>query len=376
MPQSKDLYEILGVARDAKEDEIRSAYHKLAHKYHPDKTGGDKAAEEKLKEINAAYDVLKNPDKRAQYDRFGQAGEGGFGGFGGNPFAGGFSGQGFESPFDDFVDMLFGRGGQRRQGAARPGNDLEYRVSVTLQDAAFGCKKNIRFARLETCNDCSGSGAAAGSRPETCTQCKGSGQVHVARGFFSVTQTCHRCRGTGRIVTRPCGRCSGEGRVRIEREISVDIPAGVDTGLRLRVPGEGEPGDNGGPRGDLHIHIEVQPHEIFVREGNDIVCEIPISFPKAVLGATIRVPTLKGTAEMKIAPGTQSGTLLRLRGMGMPDLRGYRQGDEIVKIFVEVPTKLTRRQRDLMKEFEEESDSKAYPLYRRFMDKIMGGESD
>jgi molecular chaperone DnaJ len=368
MPQERDLYEILGVSRNATEDDIRRAYLKLAHKYHPDKTGGDKAAEEKLKEINAAYDIFKNPEKRAQYDRFGHAGEAFGGGFSG--FGGGFSTPGFDSPFEDFIDMVFGRTGQRRGTSARPGSDLEYKVSITLQEAAFGTKKNIRFARLENCSDCAGSGAAAGSRPETCPSCHGSGQVNAARGFFSVTQTCHRCRGTGRVIAKPCTRCAGEGRVRLQREIAVDIPPGVDTGVRLRVAGEGEPGDNGGPRGDLHIYIEVQPHEIFVRDGNDIVCEIPISFPQAALGATIRVPTLKGEADLRIPPGTQSGALLRLRGLGMPDIRGYRQGDQIAKVLVEVPTRLTRKQRELIKQFEEESDARAYPLYQRFMDKL------
>lgn len=370
MAQSKDPYELLGVAKTASEDEIRRAYLKLAHKYHPDKTGGDKAAEEKLKEINAAYDILKNPEKRSQFDRYGAAGEG----FSGGP-GGGFSGAGFETQFEDLFDMFFGgRSGGRRQASARPGNDLEYKVSITLQEAAFGTKKSIRFSRMENCNDCSGTGAAAGTRPDACPSCQGTGQVHVARGFFSVTQTCHRCRGTGRVVSKPCHRCSGEGRTRIQREITVDIPAGVDTGLRLRVAGEGEPGEMGGPRGDLHIHIEVVPHEIFVREGNEIICEVPISFPQAALGATIRVPTLKGDAELKVPAGSQSGSMLRLRGLGIPDIRGYRQGDQIVRLIVEVPARLTRRQRDLLKEFDEEGDDKAYPLYRRFMDKLRGVE--
>ena len=368
MAQQRDLYEILGVSRESSDEEIRKAYLKLAHKYHPDKTGGDKPAEDKLKEINGAYDTLKNPEKRKQYDRFGHAGEG-LGGFGGG---GGFGGSGgFESPFEDVIDMLFGRGGQRRQAAsARPGNDLEYRVEITLQEAYSGVKKSIRFARMEACNDCSGTGAAPGSRPEVCPACQGSGQTQVARGFFSITQTCHRCHGAGRIVTKPCARCRGDGRVEIQREIAVDIPAGVDTGLRLRLAGEGEPGDHGGPRGDLHIHIQVKPDDFFQRQGNDILCEVPISFPQAVLGVSIHVPTLKGNAELKIPAGTQSGAMLRLRGLGMPDLRGYRQGDQIVRVVVEVPTKLSRRQRELIAEFEKESDPRAYPLYKRFMDRF------
>ncbi len=371
MARPKDLYEILGVPRGASEDEIRKAYLKLAHKYHPDKTGGDKQAEEKLKEINAAYDVLKNPEKRRQYDLYGSASEqmagGGFrGGFG--DFGGGFTG-GFED-LGDLMNMLFGgRGGQRRAGPRR-GNDLQYSMSVTLEEAAFGTTKKIRFNRTEICSECSGSGAAPGTRPEVCPTCQGAGQVRMAHGFFSVTQTCSRCRGAGRVIARPCSRCSGEGRIRLHREISVDIPAGVDTGTVLNVAGEGEPGENNGPRGNLHIQIEVLPHEVFVREGTDITCEVPISFPLAALGATIHVPTLRGEAELKVPAGTQSGAALKLRGMGLPDLRGYRQGDEIVRIIVEVPSKLTHRQRELLKEFEKETDAKAYPLYKRFMDKF------
>ncbi|MCX5770458.1 MAG: molecular chaperone DnaJ [Candidatus Hydrogenedentes bacterium] len=369
MPKQIDLYEILGVSRDASDDEIRRAYLKLAHKYHPDKTGGDKEAENKLKEINAAYDILKNPEKRKQYDRFGSMSE--QAGFGGGYGGAGFGGAGFESPFDDFFDMLFGRGGGGRgRSAARPGNDLEYRTTITLEEAAFGAKRKLKFARMELCNECSGTGAAPGSRPETCPVCHGAGQVRVAQGFFSVTQTCHRCRGAGKIVSKPCPRCSGTGRVRLSREINVDIPAGIDSGMRLRVAGEGEPGENGGPRGDLHVLVEVEAHEIFAREGVDIICEFPVSFTQAAVGDTVRVPTLRGDADLKIPPGTQSGTLFRLRGLGMPDLRGYRQGDQIVKVVVEIPAKLTRRQRELLKEFEQENDAKTYPLYRRFMDKL------
>jgi len=371
MPQKRDLYEILGVSRDAKDDEIRRAYLKLAHKYHPDKTGGDKTAEDKLKEINAAYDILKNPEKRSQYDQFGHTGEAfsqAGGGFGGGGFGGG---AGFEAPFEDFFDVLFGgRGGARGRSGARAGNDLEYGVTISLEEAAFGIKKDIRFSRMEVCNDCSGSGAAPGTKPKACSQCHGAGQVRASHGFFNVSQTCPRCRGTGQIITKKCPRCSGDGQIRIERELAVDIPAGIDNGLRLRVGGEGEPGLNGGPRGDLYILVKVKPHKIFERDHENLLCEVPISFPQAVLGATIRVPTLRGEVDLKVPPGTQSGTALRLRGQGMPDLRGYRQGDQIVKVIVEVPTKLNRKQRELIKEFETESDAKSYPLYRRFMDKL------
>ncbi len=363
MPQHRDLYEILGVPRTATPEEMRKAYIKLAHKYHPDKTGGDKAAEEKLKEINAAYDTLKNPEKRQQYDQFGTTdgqpfNQGPFGGFGG----------GFDAPFEDVFDMFFGQGPRRRSGA-RPGNDLEFHLGITLKEAAFGAKKKIRFHRQEACAECKGSGAAAGSQPESCSQCRGTGQVRVAHGFFSVTKTCPQCRGAGRVVTKPCRNCSGAGHVKTLRELSVDVPGGVDTGSRLRVTGEGEPGSGGGPRGDLYIFMEVAPHELFARDGTMLVCEVPITFYQAAMGDTIRVPTLDGEAELKIPAGTQPGTQLRLRGLGLPDLRGYRQGDLIVKILVETPSRITRRQRDLLKEFEENGDPRSYPLQQEFREK-------
>jgi len=362
MPQ-RDLYEILGVPRTASQDEIRKAYLKLAHKYHPDKTGGDKAAEDKLKEVNAAYDVLKNVDKRAQYDQFGSTDGQPFGAGG---FGGGFGGGGFEAPFEDFFDMLFGQGTRRRAATGRPGNDLELRLSITLEEAAAGSKKKVRYNRLENCAECRGSGAASGSSAETCSQCQGTGQVRMAQGFFSVTRTCPRCGGTGKTISKPCRACSGNGQTKATRELSVDVPAGVDSGSRLRVTGEGEAGTGRGPRGDLYIHIEVRPHEIFERDGTTLLCEVPISFPEAALGATISVPTLTGEAEVKVPPGTQSGAQLRLRGLGLPDLRGYRQGDQIAVILVETPAKLTRRQRELLREFEELSDNRTHPMQRRF----------
>ncbi len=375
MPKQTDYYEILGVSRDASPEEIRKAYLKLAHKYHPDKTGGDKAAEDKLKEINEAYDVLKNQKKRQEYDRFGAAGEafsGARGGGGFDPSGFGFGGDasGFDAPFEDFFDVLFGRGQGRRRSGPAPGADLEVRVTVTLKEAAFGAKKRVTINRREPCGDCKGTGAAPGTQPQTCPECRGAGQVRRAQGFFSITQTCPRCRGAGRTITKPCGKCSGNGRVPMPKEISIDIPAGVDTGSRLRVPGEGESGDSGGPYGDLYIFVEVEPHEVFERRGNDIVCEVPISFPQAALGATIRVPTLKSEAEVKVPPGTQSGTLFRLRGQGMPDLRGYQKGDQFVKVQLETPTKLTKEQKELLRQFEDASQQHSYPLHKRFLEKI------
>ncbi len=356
-----DFYDLLGVPRGSSEEEIRTAYRKLAHKYHPDKTGGDRAAEEKLKEINEAYDVLKNKEKRAQYDRFGQAGPGGAG----------FSGFGTGSPFEDIFDAFFG--GTRTQGAARApsrGADLEYPMRITLRDAAFGTKENIRFNRTEHCGECHGTGAQAGSGMDTCSQCGGAGQVRMSQGFFSITRTCPRCQGAGRIVAHPCRSCGGSGTVRGERELAMDIPAGVDTGSRLRVTGEGEPGSNGGPRGDLYVFIEVEPDPVFDREGNDVHCAVPIHFPQAILGATITVPTLEGEAELRIPSGTQSGTLFKLRGLGIPDLRGYRKGDQIVRIQVETPAKLTKEQKELIRHFDDLSSSKTYPFHRRFVNKL------
>ena len=245
-------------------------------------------------------------------------------------------------------------------------------MTLTLQEAATGVKKTVRFTRQESCADCKGTGAAAGTKPDTCPTCQGSGQVRAAHGFFSVTQTCPRCRGTGRVTANPCSRCSGAGLTRQRREISVDVPAGVDTGVSLRVTSEGEPGSHGGPRGDLHIHIEVEAHELFRREGTDIICEVPVTFPQAALGATITVPTLRGDAELKIPAGTQNGAMLRMRGLGMPGLRGYRQGDQIVHVAVEVPTKLGRKQRELLRELAETTDGKSYPACRRFGAKCKG----
>ncbi len=369
MPPTKDLYTILGVPRDTSQEDIRKAYLKLAHKYHPDKTGGDKAAEQKLKAVNAAYDVLKNPEKRSNYDQFGSTdGQAGFGGgFGGQGFGGGF-----EAPFEDFFDVLFGQGSRRRPGASRgrPGNDLELRLKVTLAQAAMGAKRDVHFARLENCGECKGSGAAAGSSPEPCPQCGGTGQIRAAQGFFSVTRSCGRCQGSGQVTAKPCRKCSGQGRVKLNRELSVDVPAGVDTGSRLRVTGEGEAGLHGGPRGDLYIAIEVEPHDVFEREGPHLICEVPITFVQAAVGATIRVPTLKGEADLKVPSGTQSGAQLRLRGLGLPDLRGYRQGDQVVILRVETPAKLSRAQKKLLNEFDEAIEARNYPLGQKFKDRV------
>lgn len=370
MPPPKDLYELLGVARDAPQDEIRKAYLKLAHKYHPDKTGGDKAAETKLKEINGAYDILKNPDKRAQYDRFGSMdgqGPGGFGGFGPDSFGG----SGFEAPFEDFFDMLFGQGGRRKAGPrSRPGNDLEFQISLTLEEVSTGTKKKVRFNRMELCSGCQGSGAAPGSRPETCTQCGGTGQVRAAHGFFSVTRTCGHCHGVGQVITKPCHECGGAGQVKTRREISVDVPRGIDAGARLRVSGEGEPGMGNAPRGDLYLLISIEPHPVFTRKGVDILCQLPVTFAQAALGDTVNAPTLHGVEPLKVPAGAQTGTEVHLRGQGLPDLRGFRQGDLVVTLIVETPSKLSRRQKELLKELGDISDKSNHPLHEAFRERL------
>lgn len=370
MARTRDLYELLGVPKTATQDELRKAYLKLAHKYHPDKTGGDKDSEDKLKEINAAYDVLKNPEKRAQYDQFGstdgQPFGGGFGGgFGG--FGGGGQG-GFDAPFDDLFDMLFGQGRKRGggPGGAQAGADLEYRLRVSLSEAAHGTKKKISFNRNESCPDCQGAGAAKGSKAETCRQCGGSGQVRAAHGIFSVSRTCPVCGGRGKVIANPCRTCSGTGQTKNRRELQVDVPPGVDDGQRLRVPGEGEGGRMGGPRGDLFFVIQIDPHPLFQREGTTIVCEVPVTMTQAALGATVEVPTLFGMESVKVPAGTKTGAQARLRGKGMPDVRGYRQGDQVIVFKVEIPATLSRQQRRILEDFEREADNKTYPECTEF----------
>ena len=370
MPKQRDLYEVLGVSKNASQDELRKAYLKLAHKYHPDKTGGDKEAEDKLKEINAAYDTLKNPEKRAQYDQFGstdgQPFGGGFGGFGGD-----FGGMGGGAPFEDLFDMLFGGQGRRRSsGRGQPGNDLEYRLRITLEEAALGVKKTVSFSRQETCSDCQGTGGAKGASPETCRQCGGAGQVRAAHGIFSVTRPCPVCQGTGKVISNPCPSCSGSGQVKGKRELQIDVPPGVDDGQRLRAAGEGEAGRFGGPRGDLLIAIQIEKHAIFEREGTTILCEVPVTFSQAAIGATVKVPTLFGMEDLRIPAGARTGAQLTLRGKGMPDIRGYRQGDQIVVLRVETPARLSRKQRELLEEFDRESDAKTYPGCDEFERKV------
>lgn len=383
MANDKDYYDILGVSRTASQDEIRKAYLKLAHAYHPDKTGGDKAAEEKLKEVNMAYDTLKNPDKRKEYDQMRDAREafgggfdsGGFGssGFGGFSPGGGFGGTGgfgFDFGGASFEDLFgaFARGGAgtttRQRPHVHPGRDIEFSIRIQLTDVLQGAKRTIRVPRTDSCPDCNGTGAAPGTKPEPCPDCGGSGQVLRGSSSFQISRTCPRCRGTGTVVTNPCATCRGAGTIHTQRELAVDIPKGIASGQRLRIAGEGDAGSPGAPRGDLYLHVEVDPHPVFERQGNNVVCEIPITIAEATLGAKVRVPTLTGEAEIKVAAGTQHGAQLRLRGLGLPVMRGKGRGDQIVRVRVEVPTRLSAQARSAMEAFAQADDPSAYPTRR------------
>jgi molecular chaperone DnaJ len=332
----RDYYEVLGISRDAQEQEIKSAYRKLALKYHPDKNHGDKNAEERFKEAAEAYSVLSDPEKRARYDRFGHSGmQGGFSGFDPNIFG----------DFGDILGEFFGFGdifgGRRRRGPER-GADLRYDLKISFREAAFGLKTKIKIPRQETCNSCDGTGAPKGKPPVTCPACHGSGQVRYQQGFFSISRSCGQCNGTGRVITEPCETCRGKGRVHKEKVLEVRIPAGVDNGARLRIQGEGEAGSRNGPSGDLYVIIYVEEHPFFQRQENNIYCQVPISIAQAVLGSEIVVPTLEGEEKLKIPEGTQTGSVFRLRNKGIVNLGGRGHGDQFVTVNIVVPTKLTR----------------------------------
>lgn len=371
---SKDYYEVLGVKRDASDDEIKKAFRKMALKYHPDKNPGDKEAEEKFKEINEAYQVLSDPQKRSQYDQFGTTdfnGQGGFGGFEG--FGGGGFG-GFSDIFGDIFDIFGTGGGRKPHNGPQRGADIEHRITLTFEEAAFGVKKDIDIFRYETCTTCNGSGAKPGTSPKTCDKCRGTGQVRSQRntafGSFVSVNTCDKCHGEGRIIETPCPSCNGAGKVRRKRVISINIPAGVDNGNTIPLRGEGELGTKGGPPGDLYIHIRVTPHKIFKRQGVDIMCEVPISFIKAALGGEITVPTLEGNQKHSISEGTQPGTVIKLKGKGIPKLRGNGRGDLYVQLNVEIPKKLNDRQRDLLNKLAQEFGEAGTEGKKSFMDKF------
>jgi molecular chaperone DnaJ len=335
-----DYYEVLGCARDASEQEIKSAYRRLALKYHPDRNPGDREAEERFKEAAEAYGVLGDPDKRQRYDRFGHAGLGGA--------AGGFDPQTF-ADFGDILGDLFGFGdvfGRRARGGPRRGADLRYNLDLTFTEAAFGVETQVEIARADSCADCKGSGAAPGTTATTCANCRGAGQVAFQQGFFTVARTCGKCRGSGKVVATPCGTCRGQGLVEAERKLSIKVPAGVDTGSQLRITGEGEGGTAGGPPGDLYVVVRVADHAFFKRDGTSLSCEVPVSFPQAALGATIDVPTLDGgTSRLQVPAGTQPGTSFRIRGQGIPHLGSRGRGDLHVTVRVAVPSKLSGEQR-------------------------------
>jgi molecular chaperone DnaJ len=358
----RDYYEVLGVPRDADEKALKSAFRTLAKKYHPDASPANKSAEHKFKEINEAYDVLKDAQKRAAYDRFGHAAfEAGMGGARGAG-AGGF-GPDFTSSMSDIFEDLFGDfmgGGRGRQkggrGGAARGSDLRYNMEISLTEAYTGKNAQIRVPSLVTCETCKGSGAKPGTQPHTCSTCGGHGAVRSSQGFFTVERTCPKCQGRGQIIADPCGACGGQGRVTRERTLSVTIPPGVEDGTRIRLAGEGEAGLRGGPTGDLYIFLSVRPHEFFQRDGADLFCKVPISMAVAALGGEIEVPTIDGKkARVTIPEGAQTGKQFRLKSKGMPVLRSSQSGDMYIQVTVETPVNLTRRQRELLREFEKES---------------------
>lgn len=369
----RDYYEVLGVAKTATDDEIKKAYRTLAKKYHPDLNGGDKDCEAKFKEVNEAYEVLSDPQKRARYDQFGhedpRAGGAG-GGYG--DFTGGFGG-GFDDIFSAFFGGGFGGGGQRARGPQR-GDDLRYDLTITFEEAAFGCEKEISVTRDENCEECGGTGARKGTQPTQCPTCHGTGQVqsfvNTPIGRVSNVRVCEACHGQGTIINDPCPKCSGRGRVRRNRKITIKIPAGIDSGMQIPLRKQGEPGLRGGENGDLYIFVTVKPHKLFTRENYDLYCDVTVSFTQAALGGEIDVPTLNGMIKHNLPEGTQPGTVIRLRGQGIQNLRGAGKGDLYIKVNVEIPRKLTDKQKELLRQFDETLTGKEYEAKKSFFERV------
>ncbi|WP_203288130.1 molecular chaperone DnaJ [Metabacillus sp. cB07] len=361
----RDYYEVLGVSKSASKDEMKKAYRKLSKKYHPD-INKEADASDKFKEITEAYEVLSDDQKRAQYDQFGHADPNQ--GFGSSDFGGGFGG------FDDIFSSIFGGGRRRDPNAPRQGADLQYTMTIAFEEAVFGKETTIEIPREETCDTCDGSGAKPGTKPETCSHCSGSGQLNVEQntpfGRIVNRRVCHYCSGTGKQIKHKCSTCGGAGKVQKRKKISVKIPAGVDDGQQLRVSGQGEPGVNGGPAGDLYVVFNVRPHEFFERNGDDIYCEMPLTFAQAALGDEIEVPTLHGKVKLKVPAGTQTGTKFRMKGKGVANVRGYGQGDQHIVIRVLTPTNINEKQKELLREFAEMSGGRPDEHEESFFDKV------
>ena len=366
-------YEVLGVARGANDGEIKTAFRRLAKECHPDRCGGDPTAEERFKQVNEAYEILKDPQRRASYDRFGHAAldaRSGFGGGGAHGFGADFS-ESMSAMFDDLFGEFMGARRPRQRSGRERGADLRYNMQITLSEAHEGRNAQIRVPTSVTCEDCSGSGAKAGTSPTTCRTCGGMGKVRASQGFFTIERPCPSCEGRGEIIEDPCPSCQGAGRVTRERTLSVTIPVGVEDGTRIRLAGEGEAGLRGGPPGDLYIFLSIKPHEFFQRDGADLFCRVPISMTTAALGGQFEVPTIDGgRSRVKVPEGTESGKQFRLKGKGMPVLRSKRQGDLYIQVEVETPKNLSRRQRELLREFEDESNSDTSPESAGFFARV------
>ena len=374
MATKRDYYEVLGVDKNASAEDIKKAYRKLAKECHPDLHPNDKQAEERFKELNEANEVLSDPEKRARYDQFGMDGPnmGGFGGAGAGGFGGGFDFSGFGG-MGDIFDQLFGggMGGARTRNAPTQGNDLRYDLRITFEEAAFGCEKSFEFTRNEACESCHGTGAKPGTQPKTCPTCKGTGQVRMQGGFMVTVRTCQTCGGTGKVITDKCPACAGTGRQRKRRTASVKVPAGIDNGQTIVMNGQGEPGRNGGPNGDLYIQVTVRPHKLFRRDGTNLHLDMPISFTQAALGADIEVPTLGGgKTTFHIPEGTQNDAEFRIKGQGIQQLRGSYRGDLILHIRVEVPKRLNDKQKELLRQFEQITTGKEYESRKSFLEKM------